>query len=92
MADDEVKKVIFKFGSKKLTLQAQGSVSGRSKVEIPIEIDGPGVDVAFNPVFISDLLKVLPGDSEVLLELNDSASPAVFRYGEDYLYLVMPLT
>jgi DNA polymerase III sliding clamp (beta) subunit (PCNA family) len=48
--------------------------------------------VAFNPVFISDLLKVLPGDSEVLLELNDSASPAVFRYGEDYLYLVMPLT
>jgi DNA polymerase-3 subunit beta len=92
MADDEVKKVIFKFGSKKLTLQAQGSVSGRSKVEIPIEMDGPGVDVAFNPVFISDLLKVLPGDSEVLLELNDSASPAVFRYGEDYLYLVMPLT
>lgn len=92
MADDEVKKVIFKFGSKKLTLQAQGSVSGRSKVEILIEMDGPGVDVAFNPVFISDLLKVLPGDSEVLLELNDSASPAVFRYGEDYLYLVMPLT
>ena len=80
MADDEVKKVIFKFGSKKLTLQAQGSVSGRSKVEIPIEMDGPGVDVAFNPVFISDLLKVLPGDSEVLLELNDSASPAVFRW------------
>lgn len=92
MADDEVRKVIFKFGPKKVTLQAHGTSSGRSKVELPIELEGPGVDVAFNPVFVADLLKALPGDAEVLLEMNDSASPAVFKYGEDYLYLIMPLT
>jgi DNA polymerase-3 subunit beta len=73
-------------------LQAQGSVSGKSKVELEIDYQGPDVDIAFNPVFVSDLLKVLPNDSEVRLDLIDAASPALFKFGEDYQYLIMPLT
>ncbi|MSR33015.1 MAG: DNA polymerase III subunit beta [Gemmataceae bacterium] len=92
MADDEVKKVVFKFSSKKLVMQAQGSASGRSKVEMDISYQGPAVDIAFNPVFVADLLKVLPDDSEVNLELVDSNSPALFKFADDYQYLIMPLT
>lgn len=92
MADDEVKKVLFKFNSKKLVMQAQGSVSGKSKVELEIDYQGPDVEIAFNPVFVTDLLKVLPNDAEVRLDLIDAASPALFKFGDDYQYLIMPLT
>jgi DNA polymerase-3 subunit beta len=80
MADDEVKKVLFKFNSKKLVLQAQGSVSGKSKVELEIDYQGPDVEIAFNPIFVSDLLKVLPNDSEVRLDLIDAARAARSRF------------
>ncbi len=92
MADDEVKKVIFKFSSNKLVLQAQGVTSGKSKVEISIDYDGPVIEISFNPSFVTDLLKVLPSDAEVVLDLIDSVSPALFKFGEDYKYLIMPLT
>ena len=60
--------------------------------ELEIDYQGPDVEIAFNPVFVSGLLKVLPNDSEVRLDLIDAASPALFKFGEDYQYLIMPLT
>ena len=38
------------------------------------------------------MLRVLPAEAELLLELVDGNSPALFRQGGDYSYLVMPLT
>jgi len=35
---------------------------------------------------------VLPNDAEVRLDLIDAASPALFKFGDDYQYLIMPLT
>ena len=92
MADNESKRVTFKFSRDKLTLHAQGATTGRSRVEVPVDFSGKGVEINFNPEFLTDMLKVLPPDAELVLELIASESPAVFRYGEGYLYLVMPLT
>jgi DNA polymerase-3 subunit beta len=90
MTDTESKRVTFKFAKDRLTLQAQGM--GRSRVELPLEYGAKPVDINFNPEFLTDMLKVLPPDTDLVLELNDAASPALFRCGEQYSYLVMPLT
>ncbi len=90
MTDTESKRVTFKFARDRLTLVAQGT--GRSEVKLAIEYGARPMDVNFNPDFLTDVLKVLPPDAELLLELNDPGSPALFRYGENYSYLVMPLT
>ncbi|HZY89406.1 MAG TPA: DNA polymerase III subunit beta [Gemmataceae bacterium] len=92
MTDDDSKRVTFRFSKKKLTLQAQGANSGRSKVELPIDYDSKPLDINFNPAYVVDMLKNLPPDAELTLDLIDGASPALFRSGGGYSYLVMPLT
>jgi DNA polymerase-3 subunit beta len=92
MTDEESKRVVFEFTKKKLTLQARGAESGRSRVEMPIEYDGKDVKISFDAHFVSDMLRVLAPDTALTLELVDGNSPALFRCGADYSYVVMPLT
>jgi DNA polymerase-3 subunit beta len=92
MVDVERPGVTFKFGRNKLTLLAQGSPAGQSRIELPVEYETKPIDIGFNPQYLIDMLKILPSDEKLMLDLNDGASPALFRCGEHYSYLVMPLT
>lgn len=91
MADDDTKRVVFHFGRGKLTLEARGGTTGRSKVELPIEYEAKSIDISFNPAYVVDFLRVLELDAPLVLELVDGSTPAMFRTGETYTYLVMPL-
>jgi len=91
MTDDESKRVRFGFAKGKLTLKAQGAEAGQSRVELPIEYSGKGLEISFDPKFLVDLLKVFQPDTALTLDLNDASSPAVFRQEPDYLYVVVPL-
>jgi DNA polymerase-3 subunit beta len=92
MTDDDSKRVTFAFAKGKLTLEAKGATTGRSRVEMPLEYDAKAISINFDPKFLVEMLRVLPDDADLLLELVDGGSPALFRQGGDYLYLVMPLT
>jgi DNA polymerase-3 subunit beta len=92
MTDEESKKVIFTFAKKKLTLQAKGGGTGRSKVEMPIDYEGKTIDISFDPKFLTEMLRVLGTDDALTLELVDNNSVGLFRCGANYSYIVMPLT
>jgi DNA polymerase-3 subunit beta len=92
MTDEESKKVGFNFGKGKLTLQAKGGATGRSKVEMPIEYEGKAIDIAFDPKFLTEMLRVLNADDALTVELVDAGSVGLFRCGPNYSYIVMPLT
>jgi DNA polymerase-3 subunit beta len=92
MTDDESKRVVFHFARNKLTLQARGAGSGRSKVEMPLAYEGKAVEISFDPKFLIDMLRVLDPEAQLTLELVDGNSPALFRSeAGDYLYVVVPL-
>jgi DNA polymerase-3 subunit beta len=91
MVDDESKRVVFRFDKNKLTLQARGAETGRSKVELPIDFGGKALEINFDPKFLGDMLKVLEPDSSVTLDLLDGNSPAVFRQEPNYTYVLVPL-
>ena len=91
MTDEDSKRVTFNFAKKKLTLQARGAESGRSKVEMPVDHDGKAIEISFDPKFLVDMLRVLEPDTQLVLEVTDSATPAVFRHEPSYLYVVVPL-
>src|SRR5438132_3391088 len=91
MTDDESKRVRFQFAKKKLTLRAQGVESGQSRVELPIEYDGKGLEISFDPKFVTDMLRVLEPDTALTLEMSESEKPAVFRHDPSYLYVIVPL-
>ena len=61
-------------------------------VRMPISYDGKTVDINFNPAYLVDMLKILPEDADLALDLVDGTTPALFRSGPNYSYLVMPLT
>jgi DNA polymerase-3 subunit beta len=92
MTDDETRRVDFSFAKKKLTLQAKGATTGRSKVDMPLDYDGKPLVIGFNPAFLIDMLRVLPSEMELSLELVDPSTPVLLKAGSDYSYLVMPLT
>jgi DNA polymerase-3 subunit beta len=92
MTDEESKKVTFTFAKKKLTLQAKGGATGRSKVEMPIEFDGKSIDISFDPKFLTEMLRVLNADDSLTLELIDSTSVGLFKCAPNYSYIVMPLS
>jgi DNA polymerase III sliding clamp (beta) subunit (PCNA family) len=51
------------------------------------------LEIGFNPTYLVDMLKILPpAGAELTLDLIDAGSPALFRSGANYSYLVMPLT
>jgi DNA polymerase-3 subunit beta len=93
MTDNDSKRVTFAFTPDKLTLRAQGTTAGRSKVELPLsDYSGNAMEIHFNPDYLNDMLKILPPETSLELKMIDTGKPAVFQAGEQYTYLVMPLT
>ena len=91
VTDEESRGVDFVFASDGLTLSSQAPDVGQSKIEIPISYGGEPLTITFDPRYIADFLRVLEPEAQVKLQLIDSESAAVFRCGDDFLYVVMPL-
>jgi DNA polymerase-3 subunit beta len=92
LTDTDTRGVDFGFAKGKLTLKAKVADKGRAKVEMPIDYEGKAVDITFDPRFVTDMLRVLDPETELTLDLVDGNSAALFRAGEGYSYIVMPLT
>lgn len=92
MTDDQSKRVEFQFGPGQLILQARGATSGRSKVSMPVEYDAEPVTISFDPTLLVEMLRAVDDEDGIRLDMEDGTRPALFRAGESYLYLVMPLT
>ena len=92
MADEESRRVDFHFepGSVVLTARGPETGSGEVKMELP-DYNGPVVDIAFDPAYLTEMLRAIDGEPTAILEMTDGQKPAVFRVGENYVYLVMPL-
>jgi DNA polymerase-3 subunit beta len=92
MTDDESKRVDMTFGPGKVRMEARGAETGSSQVELPLEdYGGPEVKIAFDPQYLVEFLRALENEPTVVLEMSDGTKPALFRCGDGYLYLVMPL-
>ncbi|TZE80766.1 DNA polymerase III subunit beta [Calorimonas adulescens] len=59
---------------------------------INIKIDGPGLTIAFNSLYLLEALRAIE-DSYVKLEFLSNVSPCIIKpvNGDDYLYLVLPV-
>jgi DNA polymerase-3 subunit beta len=92
LTDEDSRGVDFSFAKGRLTLKAHVADKGRAKVEMPLEFDGKGVNITFDPRYVVDMLRVLDEDTELTLELADGSTAALFKAGDNYSYIVMPLT
>jgi DNA polymerase-3 subunit beta len=75
--------VVFQM-DKGLKLTAKRAV----EVELNATVEGQALNVAFNPKLIKEFTKTNKGTVEILLV--DNKHPAVFKLGENFLYLLTP--
>jgi DNA polymerase-3 subunit beta len=93
MTDDESMRVDMVFEPGQVTMRARGAKTGSSEVamELPA-FDGPRTEIAFDPQYLIEFLRALEGETTVTLEMSNGSRAALFTCGEEYSYLVMPLT
>jgi DNA polymerase-3 subunit beta len=89
LTDQESRGVDFQFAENKLTLRIRAE-KGRAKVELPISYDHAPITIKMDPRFVSDMVRTIPHDAEIQLNLADGNTPVLFSVGSSYRYLVMP--
>jgi DNA polymerase-3 subunit beta len=80
----------FKGKEKQVELRSRAPEAGEAEVTCPISYEGEDVEIAFNPMFMTDALRVVDAD-EVSFEMTASNKPAVIKSGSDFLYVIMPV-
>lgn len=92
LTSEESRKVVLHFSEGKLVLRGSAAETGEANVEMDIEYNYPELEIGFNPLLLEDVLRRLPAEGEVSFEVSGPTRPAVLRSGEEFLYVVMPVT
>jgi DNA polymerase-3 subunit beta len=75
----------------RLTIHGRSAAMGEAKAHMDVQFDGKPCEIAFNPDYLMDGLKNCEQPA-VRLEYNERNNPGKFTLGENYIYVVMPIT
>ena len=75
----------------KLSVKAQAEI-GTAYEEIEIEQEGEALQIAFNPKYLIDVLRVVD-EQRISIQLTTSLSPCIIKplQSEAFRYLILPL-
>jgi len=90
LTNEESRGVRLAFDAEQLTLSSRAPETGEAEVTCPVKYDGKPLEIAFNPSFLTEALRVVTTD-EVSFELSAANKPAVLKAGNDFLYVLMPV-
>ena len=90
LTNEESRGVRLAFEAKQITLTSRAPEAGEAEVACPIKFDGSPMEIAFNPSFLLEALRVV-GTDEISLELSAGNKPAMLKAGSDFLYVLMPV-
>ncbi len=96
LSEDRIKGVRFSFSGSKLVLTASSKEIGDATVEMEVQRTAgtdEELEIAFNAVYILDLLDSLVEEEKVVFFLKDTLSPGIMRPegSDDYTYVIMPM-
>jgi DNA polymerase-3 subunit beta len=93
LSDNRSRTAVFEVKADKTTISWQKDTS-RAKTELPSSLEGEDIQVAFNPTYFLDFLKITDA-SEVILEITGENTASIMKpAGENnaqQLYIVMPM-
>lgn len=92
VARKNAEKAIFRTQGDVIIITAESPEVGKAHEEVPISMEGPDIEIAFNVRYLIEALGAI--DSETItLELTQPLSSGVLKAegDEDWLYVVMPM-
>ena len=94
MSDEKLKTIRLSFKAGSVELTASSADVGEARDEVPVEYEGEGIDIGFNPQYLLDFLAVCNSES-ISVSLKDSETQGLFRpissSDLEYRYVVMPM-
>ena len=91
LTNEQSKGIRLAFGREQLVLSGRAPEQGAATISMHIDYSCEPVEIGFNPVFLIEALRVA-GAPTVTLEMRDANRPGVFRQGQTFLYVVMPVS
>ena len=88
---NEARAVRFKLERGALELFGQSVGRGEARARMDVDFPSDLAEIAFNPDYVVDGLKNCE-EGMVRLQFNEKTSPGKFTLGENYVYIVMPIT
>lgn len=75
-----------------IEISAQSEETGQSQIKVDATVDGPGLTIAFNVVFLREVLEVVKTPN-VVLETNANNTPAIIQTAGDnnFVHVIMPM-
>jgi DNA polymerase-3 subunit beta len=89
VSNEETHAVRLSLDGDAVAVETTGSDRGEAEVRVPAEIEGEGLAISFNHLYLIDVLKILDDDS-VTLQFKDGDSPARLDSG-DFTHVLMPI-
>jgi len=90
LTNEQSRGVRMSFKGDQATLTSRAPETGEAEATCPVKFEGEPLDIAFNPTFLIDAIRVAETD-EINLEMNEANKPAVVKAGNDFLYVLMPI-
>jgi DNA polymerase-3 subunit beta len=90
LTSEDSKAIRMGFSKEGLLLTGRSPEQGEASIRVALEYGHEPLEIGFNPTFLMDILKVIDTDT-VALQLKAPNRPGLFKGGEDFLYVVMPV-
>jgi len=90
LASEESKGIKLSFSKNSLLFSGRAPEAGMAEINMAIEYDGEPISIGFNPQFLIDVIKVIPGP-EFEMDLGQADRPGLIKSGSDLLYVLMPI-
>jgi DNA polymerase-3 subunit beta len=91
LAGQDSRAVRFTLDASTLRLSSEVANVGTAEITMEADVKGPGGTDLYNPDYLLEFLKVTPIET-LLFHFTDESSPCKFTVGEDYQYVIMPIT
>ncbi|MBI1826969.1 MAG: DNA polymerase III subunit beta [Planctomycetes bacterium] len=90
LTNEESRGVRLSFAENTLTLSSRTAEQGEATISMPIRYNGETVDIGFNPVFLTDVLRVA-NEEEVTFAVKEPNRPGLLKLNDKFLHVVMPV-
>ncbi len=94
MSDEKLRAIRLAFSAGSVELTASSAEAGEAREVVPVEYEGPVVEIGFNPQYLLDFLGAC-GSETVSISIRDSETQGMLQptgtSALDYHYVVMPM-
>lgn len=90
LTNEESKGIRLAFSDDNLTLSSRAPEQGEATISISAQYKGESVEIGFNPLFLTDVLRVAHTD-EITFAMKEANRPGVIRLNDDFIHVVMPV-